>query len=287
MAAFRRQCEGRGLVWTEKQLSRPSGYSKLLFIGRPESAGTKTILFLHGLGDDLLFPQARLFGHLINAGWSIASCDLDGHGQGNDSLFKNEEITSLPKSLIEFVDTFNTRQCKMHFMGFSLGGALLLNHTAKFPERVKSLTLIGTPLKVPETPSPQQLVQELSGLFGQSFRGAVKEFRISSAIPAFGPFRRGQYPVRLGNPDSTSAKEARVLINQMALLKNLRLTRFPLLYIAGDRDWIASLSEAERAKSELKQMESYTIPRATHLSCLHELNCWNRIEIFLNAAQHS
>ncbi|MCX6123770.1 MAG: alpha/beta hydrolase [Proteobacteria bacterium] len=284
IAAFRRQCEARGLVWSEKRLPRPSGYSKFLFISQPERLPARTIVFLHGLGDDLLFPQARLFGHLLKAGWSIASCDLDGHGQGNESLFNQQEILSLPANIIEFIDKYFPGQSKMHFMGFSLGGALLLNHAVQNPGRVLSLIMIGTPLKAPDKPSVRQLVQEFSGFFGKSFRNAMGEFRIARTIPAFGPFRRGQYPVRLKNPGTTFADEARSLIEDIAPLKKLRLARFPLLYLAGDRDWIASLRDAELAKSDASQLQTYTIPRATHLSTIHESNCWKHIEFFLNSA---
>lgn len=65
------------------------------------------------------------------------------------SILKGKEAnyTNLYSS---FIDYCNKIDGQVHLCGISLGGILALNYTLDFPEKVKSLVLIGTPYKIPK-----------------------------------------------------------------------------------------------------------------------------------------
>ncbi len=49
-----------------------------------------------------------------------------------------------------FVNYCNKMEGQIHLCGLSLGGILALNYVLDFPEKVKTLVLIGTPYKIPK-----------------------------------------------------------------------------------------------------------------------------------------
>ncbi len=49
-----------------------------------------------------------------------------------------------------FTEYCHNNEGQLNLCGFSLGGILVLNYTLDFPDKVKSLVLIGTPHKIPK-----------------------------------------------------------------------------------------------------------------------------------------
>ncbi len=65
------------------------------------------------------------------------------------SMLNGKEATypNLYASFIKYCNKFNGQ---IHLCGISLGGILALNYALDFPDKVKSLVLIGTPHKAPK-----------------------------------------------------------------------------------------------------------------------------------------
>lgn len=65
------------------------------------------------------------------------------------SLLHGEEAnyTNLYSAFIKYCNEINE---EFHLCGISLGGILALNYALDFPDKVKSLVLIGTPHKIPK-----------------------------------------------------------------------------------------------------------------------------------------
>ena len=99
----------------------------------------KTLVFIHGLSDNLLYWQPLING--IKNHYRILRYDLRGHGL---SEWKNEKI-----SMNTYVDDLNCLLNKLeinsvNLVGFSLGGAIALDFAIKYPQRVSSLVLISS-----------------------------------------------------------------------------------------------------------------------------------------------
>lgn len=280
--AFRDECEGLGFAWTESSLQRPSGTTTALFIGRPGTPQSKVVAFIHGLGDDLLFPQVRLFRHLLASGWAIATCDQDGHGQNNSSIFSASQSRDAAASLVAFIESVIPGREKLHLAGFSLGAAVMLDYAVHSPERIQSLTLIGMPL---EWPSGFLHIGELKGLFSSSFEEAQKEFGWWGALPAFGPFKRSQFPVRCNSPHQSSyLSEAARLLTMLEPVQALRVVSFPTLCVLGAQDTLALSRHSKSLNSLSPHIQLQWIEGASHFTSLLHPKTWKRIEIFLRAA---
>ena len=98
-------------------------------------------ILIHGLGQN-------------DTSWNMVSEKLEKNGIKAEtpnlySMIKDKSFDY--NSLFnEFTDYFNSFDGKLNLCGLSLGGILALHYTKKFPNKVNSLILIGTPYKIPK-----------------------------------------------------------------------------------------------------------------------------------------
>lgn len=97
-------------------------------------------IFIHGSGHRAESWKATL-SCMKNSG-DILCPDLASILKGKEAVYEN-----LYAAFIEYCGRIDVR---IHLCGLSLGGILALNYTLDFPEKVKTLVLIGTPHKVPK-----------------------------------------------------------------------------------------------------------------------------------------
>lgn len=113
----------------------------------------KTLLFIHGLSDNLLYWE--FLATTLKEGYQVLRVDLRGHGE---SELENGEIT-----IDTYVNDLNNLLkeldiSKVNLIGFSLGGAVALDFTIKFPQKVDSLVLMSSFYKL-EGESRNHLIQ--------------------------------------------------------------------------------------------------------------------------------
>ncbi len=99
----------------------------------------ETLVFIHGLSDNLLYWE-YLSSNLKNH-YQILRIDLRGHG---NSELGNDEITIglFADDLKNLLNDLNIK--KVNLIGFSLGGAIALDFTIKYPNLVSSLVLMSS-----------------------------------------------------------------------------------------------------------------------------------------------
>ena len=97
-------------------------------------------IFIHGSGHRAESWKATL-SCMKNSG-DILCPDSASILKGKEAVYEN-----LYAAFIEYCGRIDGR---IHLCGLSLGGILALNYTLDFPEKVKTLVLIGTPHKVPK-----------------------------------------------------------------------------------------------------------------------------------------
>ena len=98
-----------------------------------------TVLLVHGFGGDL---DNWLFNlEALAQVHRVVALDLPGHGKSDKRL----PATTLPE-LAEWLSRFLTERelPRVHAVGHSLGGALVLKLAQQHPEQVQSLTLISS-----------------------------------------------------------------------------------------------------------------------------------------------
>lgn len=120
--------------------------------------GGTPLVLVHGFGGDL---NNWLFNHeALAAGRRVIALDLPGHGESGKALQRGDldELSSVVLSLLDYLD-INVA----HLVGHSMGGAVSLNTARLKPQRVRSLTLIGS----------AGLGQEINGSYLQGFVDAA------------------------------------------------------------------------------------------------------------------
>lgn len=99
----------------------------------------KTITFIHGLSDNLEYWETLV--PFFKDKYHIVRYDLRGHGKtplGDDEITIDTYVNDL-NNLIKKLNITETV-----LVGFSLGGAIALEYTLKYPEKVSSLILMSS-----------------------------------------------------------------------------------------------------------------------------------------------
>lgn len=105
----------------------------------------ETLVFIHGLSDNLLYWE--LLATYLKDDYQVLRVDLRGHGEtelGKDVV----TMDVLADDLKNLLDSLQIE--KANLIGFSLGGAVALDFTIKYPEMVSSLVLMSTFYKADE-----------------------------------------------------------------------------------------------------------------------------------------
>jgi pimeloyl-ACP methyl ester carboxylesterase len=259
--------------YVDAVLMQPSGESKGL------------VVFAHGTGNDLFYPQISLFKAVLSAGYTIFTFDLDGHGLSSSTIFRPDEIYScLEKSVDQAQQA--APGLPIHLIGHSLGGAVALKYLANFPVKIESGILISVPLFVPQTVG--QLLGELTSLKSRSVYQQVSHYGVWNLLPAFGRFKRHLYPIRLeSNPPRDDRpmgylQEITKAFEVMDLAEAATGVDIPILLIYGDHDQIAPLAHGETLFESLSSCELFVVPGETHFTTILSPQCEGKIISWLN-----
>ena len=90
-------------------------------------------------------------GHRADS-WKETAARLEGQGDilcPELSVILHGKEASCPNLCAAFAEYCNSLEGPLHLCGLSLGGILALEYALAFPEKVKTLVLIGTPHRVP------------------------------------------------------------------------------------------------------------------------------------------
>ena len=99
-----------------------------------------TKIFVHGSGHKATSWE-KTISYMTN-NEDIVCPNLSSLLEGKEASYEN-----LYSSFVKYCNEFDGQ---IHLCGLSLGGILALNFALDFPQKVKTLVLIGTPYKVPK-----------------------------------------------------------------------------------------------------------------------------------------
>ncbi len=124
--------------------------------GVPWEEGRPNVVFLHGGGGEhsMWQQQSRALAH---GGYNVAALDLPGHGRSEDDP-AIASVADFAAWGMDFMDAagFDTAS----LVGLSIGSAIALNCAAEFPQRVRSLALVGIGLEMRVSPALLQFTEE-------------------------------------------------------------------------------------------------------------------------------
>ncbi len=117
----------------------------------------ETILMIHGFGSSK--DNWVRFAHHITPYYQTIIPDLPGHGESCHSLEENYDIPSQVERLDEFVNKLGLST--FHIIGISMGGAIAMRYSHRYPDKVKSLGLINSAgIMAPKKSEFLQLLEE-------------------------------------------------------------------------------------------------------------------------------
>ena len=98
-------------------------------------------ILVHGLGQN-------------EKSWNEIKSQLNNNGINVEipnlfSIVKNYQV-NYENMYREFADYCNSFKEKINLVGLSLGGVLAIDYIIEFPEKINSITLIGTPYEIPK-----------------------------------------------------------------------------------------------------------------------------------------
>jgi len=260
--AFREWMLERGMRFQRTRYQRDDGSWTTAYCLDPSRPSRGRILFVHGTGNEALYPQIGLFKRLLLRGFQVRAADLDGHGRRGTGTFDRAGVRGAVPHMLARA-TRNGAEI-VHAIGESLGGALLLRALADdVPEAVVSATLISPPLRLHLDPAA--LAGEAVGLLGRRALRPRRHYGLLGSIPAFGPFRRSTFPVRMEKGGGFGyLEEVQTLLQELDLVRTAPSVVQPALLIAGESDRVVPPQHAERLRGLLPAGEMLCIRRGTH-----------------------
>lgn len=107
--------------------------------GKTFDPAKPTLVFVHGAANDhgVWGLQSRYFA---NHGYNVLAPDLPGHGRSQGTALNSVE--ALADWLPALLDAAGAREAGL--IGHSMGSLVTLEAAARYPERIKTLALLGT-----------------------------------------------------------------------------------------------------------------------------------------------
>jgi alpha-beta hydrolase superfamily lysophospholipase len=253
------------MTFVKLSLRLRTGSSAALLL--KSDAPRATLVVAHGAGNDHLYSFAPFFGAAMARGFQILSLDLPGHGRGNTSVFEVEAaVADFAEAVEQALAPMTRLGLPWFLLGNSLGGSLALRATAARLLRPHGVVTIGMPTQFHrDLRTPLGEIPSLASRAMRSYRTHVASWK--EVFPAFGPFRRAEFPVRCDRPDYLDAVAA-VLNRPWEALPG----EIPVLMVQGTRDAVARLAETRRwvaaARAQGAELALQAVPGVGHLDVM-------------------
>jgi 3-oxoadipate enol-lactonase len=234
----------------------------------------------HGTGEPLLAiagfgSSSAVFAPLIDAtgeGFRWITYDHPAAGRSSRRAFACT-TAAMARSAIDVLDALGLDAA--HISGASLGGAVALELALRFPERVRSLILMGTTAAGPLDRGTNYL--RLLAITFQIVTGSVRRRRLWLGPAMFSPAFRAQQPERARTlaallsaypPTLWGAIGQCIAAGLHDVASELHELEAPTLVLHGERDVPVPLCNAEQLASGIPDAELHVLPGHGHLFAL-------------------
>jgi 3-oxoadipate enol-lactonase len=233
------------------------------------------VLFLHGIRGNRCNWAAQL--EAFSKGYRAAAWDARGYGESDDhpGALHFEYFSG---DVLRVLEHFGAKQA--HLVGLSMGGRIARNVALRYPERLKSLSLVST------TPGFDAMTTDDVRRFVTERRSAptpesVRRLLGSRAEP--GAFEALWESVRTIREESyRKTLEASVAQDRGAPIENIRV---PTLVVSGDEDTVYPEAQARELARRIPGAQLAMIQGAGHLPNLEQPQRFNKIVMDFIKAQ--
>ncbi len=212
-------------------------------------AGPPLVMF-HGatsIGADDFAAQIPLF----SKGFQLILPDARGHGLTRWDAAEGFEHGWLVDDLVAFVDSIDLDT--FHLLGFSMGAMTALQYASRWPERLRTLVIIGiTPQREPRTSVAKRLMSVRRADVDEPAWGKVLARR-HDAGQGEGAWRR-----------LLPAIADDVAIHPLLGPRELHAIDAPALIVCGDRDPFVPVDHAWGLQRQLPDARLFVVPDSNH-----------------------
>ena len=241
------------------------GFGEVVYLTNEKHKNRGTIVMLHGFGANK-DTWAR-FARNLGEEYRLIIPDLPGHGESTQDLSLNYDIEEQAKRLNEFLLAVNAE--KIHLVANSMGGAIALRFAYRFPQSVKSLTLIDS-LGAIKTPSAMDELVKTSGknpmtdIKNVSDYKAMMNFAMVDPpyIPGFLVDVLAEEKIKRSAIEQKILRDIRIDADQTAILPEIHV---PTLIIWGAQDKVLHVDDAEYFHEKIRGSRKVLIQGTGHV----------------------
>ena len=236
--------------------------------GQPFDKNRPVIIFVHGSGLSHItwVLQTRFFAF---HGYSVLAIDLPGHGYSEGpSLISMEELGDWIKDLMDALDV-----TEASLVGHSQGCLVTMETASKYPNKVKSLSLMGAGGAIPMNPELLALAENgdhkaVDLMMDWAF-GPAGHFG-GHAIPGMHHINIGRTIVHNGSIKDALGVDFRACDNYKNGFKAAEKIKCPTINILGEYDKMIPVKEGQKLANKITNSEVVIIPKCGHMILLEE-----------------
>lgn len=241
------------------------------------------LLLQHGNGRSAAFWY-RWIPHLCGR-YRIIRPDMRGLGKSAGDLDLERDITvdALIDDLLAVMDHAGAGD--VHYYGESMGGILGLALSARYPERIRSLTLVATPVFIEDQMKERYSLgrgSRIEAMQSMGIEAWVRETTRKTRLPADEEPELFEWYVTefaKGDPDVQVAMSR--LVNGASAAGFLPDIKAPVLGLYPTSGQITSDAQVEMLKAGLTDFELHHLPTAYHMvQLLYPKECTEYLDAF-------
>jgi pimeloyl-ACP methyl ester carboxylesterase len=224
---------------------------------------------MHGMGDDAVYPLWPWIEALTARGIAVLSVDWDGHGHGGTSTLSFDRA---PRSVGTILGRLFERTLRIAplracvAVGFSTGAALVLAAAARDRDARRHIaSIVAVSPAVTVGPTVAGGLELLAFADPDAWRAdlapAARYYGRAGLVPAFGSFRRGDFPIRLEQPGDYPGKVRDFANATFASGSAIRAIDADVLWIHGRRDHVVPYEAARMRMKEARRLTAWSSER--------------------------
>ena len=232
------------------------------------------VMLLHGMGDDAVYPHWHWFTALAREGLAVFSVDWDGHGAGATSRLRFGDVPAgLARLFVRLsspgddADRAASRGVRFVLGGHSMGGTMALHALAMLPDDVCDAAAVMSPALQVATGigGAGELIGYLNPMsWRRDLWAARHDYGMRGLVPAFGPFGRRQFPVRLAEAGHY-VRQLEHFVTTTDHAAAFGAVTTPVVWYHGERDRLVSSEAVAPIMANLPVVVRRLVPRRGHL----------------------
>ena len=236
--------------------------------GRPFDKKKPLIVFIHGSGLSHItwVLQTRYFAF---HGYSVLAIDLPGHGYSEGPAL--ETIEAQGKWISDVIDSVDIKEASL--VGHSQGCLIALECASQFPDKIKSIGLMGGAGAIPMNPELLDLAEQgdpkAVDLMMDWAHGPAGHFG-GHPVPGLHHMNLGGSIVINGSVKNALGVDFRACDNYKNGFEAAKKIKCPAINILGDRDRMCPIKQGKKLADHIENSEVEIIENCGHMILLEE-----------------